>query len=83
MFDDLGELERRDGTLQLRFVRRLAQTPDQVFDALTQPEHLRAWFPTDIIGERTTVLGICGGAGGIIGQNVRQHGPCHPLCILR
>ena len=54
MFDDLGELERRDGTLQLRFVRRLAQTPDQVFNALTQPEHLRAWFPTDIIGERTT-----------------------------
>jgi len=54
MFDDLGELERRDGELQLRFVRRLAHTPDKVFDALTQPEHLRAWFPTDIIGERTT-----------------------------
>ena len=55
MFDDLGELDRSDAdALRLRFVRRLAHAPEKVFRALTEPEHLRAWFPTDIIGERKT-----------------------------
>ena len=27
---------------------------EKVFAALTEPDHLRAWFPTDIIGERAT-----------------------------
>ena len=53
MFDDLGDLDRGDpDALRLRFVRRLAHAPEKVFRALTEAEHLRAWFPTDIIGER-------------------------------
>jgi len=52
MSDDLGELERSDGTLRLRFVRRLPHSPQKVFRALTEPEHLKAWFPTDVVGER-------------------------------
>ena len=54
MADDLGELERADGELRLRFVRRLPHAPEKVFRALTEPEHLREWFPTDIVGERRT-----------------------------
>jgi uncharacterized protein YndB with AHSA1/START domain len=54
MSDDLGELERTDGALRLRFVRRLPHSPQKVFRALTEPEHLKAWFPTDVIGERRT-----------------------------
>jgi uncharacterized protein YndB with AHSA1/START domain len=52
MFDDLGELDRSGDALRLRFVRRLPHEPEKVFRALTEPEHLSAWFPTDIVGER-------------------------------
>ena len=52
MSDDLGELDRSDGALRLRFVRRLPHAPEKVFRALTEAEHLRAWFPTDVVGER-------------------------------
>jgi uncharacterized protein YndB with AHSA1/START domain len=37
---------------QLRFERTLAHPPEKVWRALTEPEHLRAWFPSDIEGER-------------------------------
>lgn len=47
-----GHLEHRDGRLVLRFTRRLAHPPDKVWRALTEPEHLAAWFPTTIEGER-------------------------------
>jgi uncharacterized protein YndB with AHSA1/START domain len=52
MFDDLGELDRSGVVLRLRFVRRLPHEPEKVFRALTEPEQLSAWFPTDIVGER-------------------------------
>jgi uncharacterized protein YndB with AHSA1/START domain len=48
----LGELQDLDGRYQLRFRRTLAHPPEKVWRALTEPEHLRAWFPADIEGER-------------------------------
>ncbi|HEY3000251.1 MAG TPA: SRPBCC family protein [Acidimicrobiales bacterium] len=50
--DDLGRLDRHDGRWRLRFVRRLPHPPAKVFRALTEREHLAAWFPTDVIGDR-------------------------------
>jgi uncharacterized protein YndB with AHSA1/START domain len=45
-----GQLEETDGTWQLRFERTLAHPPEKVWRALTEPEHLEAWFPTTIEG---------------------------------
>jgi uncharacterized protein YndB with AHSA1/START domain len=49
---DYGTLDRGDGRVTLRFLRRLPQPPQQVWRALTEPEHLTAWFPTTIDGAR-------------------------------
>jgi uncharacterized protein YndB with AHSA1/START domain len=49
-----GQLARRDEQWHLRFTRRLPHPPEKVWRALTEPEHLAAWFPTDIEGERRT-----------------------------
>jgi uncharacterized protein YndB with AHSA1/START domain len=48
---DYGTLERGEGTVTLRFTRQLAHPPEKVWRALTEPEHLAAWFPTTIEGE--------------------------------
>lgn len=48
-----GALEvRDDGTYALRFERRLAHPPEKVWRAITEPDQLRHWFPTDIEGQR-------------------------------
>lgn len=47
-----GELEQVDGRWQLTFVRRLSHPPEKVWRALTEHEHLDAWFPTGVEGER-------------------------------
>jgi uncharacterized protein YndB with AHSA1/START domain len=48
-----GALEqRRDGRWQLRFERRLPHAQDKVWRAITEPDHLAAWFPTTIEGDR-------------------------------
>lgn len=48
-----GTLEvRDDGSFVLRFERRLAHLPEKVWRALTEPDQLRQWFPTDIEGDR-------------------------------
>ncbi len=47
-----GTLERVGDRWQLRFERKLAHPPEKVWRALTEPEHLAAWFPSDIHGER-------------------------------
>jgi uncharacterized protein YndB with AHSA1/START domain len=48
-----GTLEvRDDDRYVLRFERRLVHPPEKVWRALTEPEQLRQWFPTDIEGER-------------------------------
>ena len=48
----LGELDRNGDRWELRFTRTLAHPPEKVWRAITEPEHLRAWFPADIEGER-------------------------------
>jgi uncharacterized protein YndB with AHSA1/START domain len=47
-----GELETIDDGWQLRFTRELRHEPETVWRAVTEPEHLAAWFPTTIEGER-------------------------------
>jgi len=51
--DDLGQLHRRDGQVLLTFRRRLRYPAETVWRVLTEPDHLAAWFPTTIEGERT------------------------------
>lgn len=41
-----------DGRSRLTFVRDLKHPLDKVWAAVTEPEGLRAWFPTTIEGER-------------------------------
>src|SRR5437763_15942205 len=47
-----GQLASAGTRWALRFERELAHPPEKVWRALTEPEHLRAWFPSDIEGER-------------------------------
>ena len=51
---DYGVLERGDGTVTLRFARQFPHPPQKVWRALTEPEHLAAWFPTTIEGDYGT-----------------------------
>jgi uncharacterized protein YndB with AHSA1/START domain len=50
--DDFGHLERAGERPVLHFTRYLAHQPEKVWRALTEPEHLAAWFPTTIEGDR-------------------------------
>jgi uncharacterized protein YndB with AHSA1/START domain len=47
-----GTLDSHDGHHRLTFTRTLAHPPERVWRALTEPEHLTSWFPTDIEGDR-------------------------------
>jgi uncharacterized protein YndB with AHSA1/START domain len=48
-----GTLEAADsGQPRLRFERTLTHPPEQVWRAVTEPQHLAHWFPTTIDGER-------------------------------
>jgi uncharacterized protein YndB with AHSA1/START domain len=49
-----GQLEQSGDRWRLRFTRKLTHPPEKVWRALTEPEHLAAWFPTDIEGERAS-----------------------------
>jgi uncharacterized protein YndB with AHSA1/START domain len=50
-----GELTSLDdGRWSLRFTRQLAHPVDKVWRALTQPDHLQAWFPQRIVGDLLT-----------------------------
>jgi uncharacterized protein YndB with AHSA1/START domain len=51
--DHEGTLEPVGDGWRLRFTRRLAHAPDKVWRALTEPEHLKAWFPDEISGDWT------------------------------
>ncbi len=47
-----GTLDRSGDRWQLRFERWLPHPPEKVWRALTEPQHLAAWFPSRIDGER-------------------------------
>jgi uncharacterized protein YndB with AHSA1/START domain len=47
-----GRLDRAEGRSRLWYRRNLPHPPEKVWRALTEPEHLDAWFPTTIDGER-------------------------------
>jgi uncharacterized protein YndB with AHSA1/START domain len=49
---DLGTLTRHGDDWQVRFTRRLPQPLEKVWRAVTEPEHLKVWFPDEIVGER-------------------------------
>jgi uncharacterized protein YndB with AHSA1/START domain len=48
---DFGTLERGDDSVTIRFSRLLPHPPHKVWRALTEADHLDAWFPTTIEGE--------------------------------
>jgi uncharacterized protein YndB with AHSA1/START domain len=43
-----GTLEQTDAGPRLRFTRDLDHPPEKVWRAITEPEHLKAWFPDTI-----------------------------------
>lgn len=50
----LGSVTREGETVVLTYERELSHPPEKVWRAITESEHLREWFPVDIIGERAT-----------------------------
>jgi len=50
--EPLGQLRQEGDRWELRFTRHLPHPPEKVWRAVTEPEHLAAWFPTSIDGER-------------------------------
>ena len=46
-----GELQQAGDRWRLVFERRLSHPPQKVWRAITEPEHLQAWFPQRIVGE--------------------------------
>ncbi len=50
-----GVLEQTNRGPRLRFERRLGHPLEQVWRAITQPEHLAAWFPDRIVVDRWEV----------------------------
>ena len=49
---DLGTLTRQGDRWTLTFTRRVAHPREKVWRAVTEPEHLAAWYPQEIVGER-------------------------------
>jgi len=48
----LGTIRRDGEVVVLSYERDLAHPPEKVWRAITESEHLHAWFPADIVGER-------------------------------
>ena len=46
-----GILEEIDGQWRLRFTRDLAHPQEKVWRAITEQEHMQAWFPQQVTGE--------------------------------
>ena len=59
MDDELGTLEQHGASWCLTFTRQLPHPPDKVWRAVTEPEHLAAWFPQEIVGERRAGAALC------------------------
>jgi uncharacterized protein YndB with AHSA1/START domain len=52
MTGDLGTLAEHEGEWQVRFERRLPHPLEKVWRAVTEREHMKAWFPDEVLGER-------------------------------
>jgi uncharacterized protein YndB with AHSA1/START domain len=50
---DQGILVELDGQPALRFERHYAQPMDRVWRAITEPDEMARWFPSNVEGERT------------------------------
>ena len=50
--DRYGQLQAAGDRWQLVFTRRLPHPPEKVWRAIPEAEHVSAWFPADIVGER-------------------------------
>jgi uncharacterized protein YndB with AHSA1/START domain len=50
--EQYGRLEQSGGGWRVEFTRSLAHRPEKVWRALTEADHLAAWFPTEIQGDR-------------------------------
>src|SRR5262245_55056305 len=48
-----GQLQQIGLRWQLRYIRSLPHACEKVWAALTEPDHLAAWFPTEVHGDRT------------------------------
>lgn len=48
----LGDVLRDGKDIALRYQRWLSHPVEKVWRALTESEHLRHWFPADLVGER-------------------------------
>ena len=48
----LGTLTRDDDNFTVTFTRDLPHPIEKVWRVITEPEHLGAWFPDQIVGER-------------------------------
>jgi uncharacterized protein YndB with AHSA1/START domain len=51
MEDELGELVSADDAWRVVFTRRFAHPLEKVWRAITEPEHLAAWFPDTLEGD--------------------------------
>jgi uncharacterized protein YndB with AHSA1/START domain len=47
-----GILEQAGDRWRIRFTRRLPHPPEKVWRAITEDEHIAAWFPSTIEGDR-------------------------------
>jgi uncharacterized protein YndB with AHSA1/START domain len=48
---DLGVLARNGTSCTLTYTRQLAHPPEKVWRAVTEPEHIVAWFPHAVVGD--------------------------------
>ena len=44
-----GTLEQTAAGPRLRFTRHLSHPPEKVWRAITEPEHMKAWFPQTVV----------------------------------
>ena len=75
---DLGTLTQHGDSWRLTFTRRLAHPQDKVWRAVTEPEHLKAWFPQEIVGERragAALRFVSSGGDGFEGEMVAFEPP--------
>lgn len=49
---DLGTLVQDNDRWTVTFTRRLSHSPEKVWRAVTEPEHMKVWFPDEMVGER-------------------------------